>query len=153
VPEESVAALELFGISCIANILGAIKTAKYFELGRDDLVVTVATDSAELYRSRLEELCEARGPYTREQAARDYDALLLAASTDYYKELDYRDRKALHNLKYFTWVEQQGKTVAQLDRLWHDHEFWPQVFAQPARWDELIEEFNTATGLAPEAQS
>jgi cysteine synthase A len=147
VPGETVHALDLFGISCLANLLASVKTAKYFEFGRDEMIVTVATDSAALYQSRLVELREAWGPYTREQAARDFDAVLLSASPDFYKELTYRDRKALHNLKYFTWVEQQGKSVDDLQRLWYDREFWPRVFAQPARWDELIAEFNARTGL------
>ena len=63
------------------------------------------------------------------------------------KELGYNDRKAIHNLKYFTWIEQQGKDVEDLRRLWSDRYIWPQIFSQPARWDELINEFNEQTGL------
>ena len=65
----------------------------------------------DLYASRKQELRDERGPYTRERAARHFARYLEGAGTDYLRELAYHDRKALHNLKYFTWVEQQGKTV------------------------------------------
>ena len=63
------------------------------------------------------------------------------------KELNYYDRKAIHNLKYFTWVEQQGKNVEELNQLWYDRKLWPELFNQIHRWDELIMEFNERTGL------
>jgi hypothetical protein len=63
------------------------------------------------------------------------------------KELAYYDRKAIHNLKYFTWVEQQGKDITDLNQLWNDREIWPKLFSQVNRWDELINEFNERTGL------
>ena len=62
------------------------------------------------------------------------------------RELGYQDRKALHNLKYFTWVEQQGRTVAELDRLW-EPSYWQETFAQVEEYDRLIREFNARTGL------
>lgn len=139
--------LDLLGISGIANLLGAVKLAKYYELGRNDFVFTIFTDSVDLYRSRLTELEAAHGKYTAVQAAMDLDRRLRGAATDHLRELNYRDRKALHNLKYFTWVEQQGKTSDELRRLW-DPEFWDETFAQAADWDRLIEQFNQRTGLA-----
>ena len=81
------------------------------------------------------------------QAARDHERCLLGASTGHMKELTYTDRKAIHNLKYFTWVEQQGKEVDDLRQLWEDRDIWPRLFAQTARWDEMIMEFNDRTGL------
>ncbi|MCO6491976.1 MAG: pyridoxal-phosphate dependent enzyme [Phaeodactylibacter sp.] len=138
--------LGLLGISGIANILAAIKTARYFEMTEDDILFTVATDSVGLYRSRLGELREERGPYSTLQAARDLECL-LGTRTGHLKELAYPDKKAIHNLKYFTWVEQQGKTVEELDRLWHDRNFWPQMFGQVEEWDELIRAFNERTGV------
>lgn len=139
--------LHMIGISGIGNILAAVKTAKYFEFGPDDILVTIATDAAGMYRSRLEELSQARGGYSAMQAARDHERCLLGASTGHMKELTYTDRKAIHNLKYFTWVEQQGKEVDDLRQLWEDRDIWPRLFAQTARWDEMIMEFNDRTGL------
>jgi cysteine synthase len=115
--------LPLLGISGIGNLLAAVKAAREWELGPRDVVVTVFTDSAAMYGSRVEELRDERGAYDRERAARDYEGSLARQGTDWFRELTYRDRKALHNLKYYTWVEQQGKTSAELDRLW-DPDFW-----------------------------
>ncbi len=113
----------------------------------DDVLITIATDSADMYRSRVDELREEHGEYNGGQAARDFERCLLGTTTDYMQELTYSDQKAIHNLKYYTWVEQQEKEIADLNRLWNDRELWPQLFSQPAKWDELIEQFNDRTGL------
>ena len=147
VPAETVDALPLLGISAIGNVLAAIKTARWFELGGDDVVLTVATDSADLYRSRLAELTDARGAYDERQAGRDLDACLRGQRTDFYAELTHPDRRAIHNLKYYTWIEQQQHELADLDALWDDPGVWERIFAQPARWDEMIAEFNAETGV------
>jgi cysteine synthase len=147
VEKELIERLEMIGISGIANILSAIKTAKYFDLNEDDILVTIATDSAEMYKSRLEELNAERGAYTLLQAAKDHEKCMFGTTTDHMKDLTYEDQKAIHNLKYFTWVEQQEKDVEDLRQLWDDRQIWPRIFSQPARWDELINEFNDRTGL------
>lgn len=139
--------LNTIGISGIGNILSAVKTAKYFDFGVEDIIVTVATDSAEMYGSRLKELSLERGPYAVMQAARDHEKCMIGTDASNMKELGYNDRKAIHNLKYFTWIEQQGQDVDDLRQLWDDRHIWPKIFSQPARWDELINEFNERTGL------
>jgi len=139
--------LHLLGISSIGNLLSAIKTAKYYELDEDDVIFSVATDSADMYQSRLVELAGMQGAYTERDAVKDLDACLLSCKTDNYKELLYTDKKAIHNLKYFTWVEQQAKDVEDLNALWYDKTLWPKLFNQLDRWDELINEFNDRTGL------
>ncbi|MBN2345438.1 MAG: pyridoxal-phosphate dependent enzyme [Candidatus Aminicenantes bacterium] len=144
---ELIAALPLLGISSIANLLAAVKTAKHFEMTGDDLIVTLATDSTDLYESRLAELTAGRGAYTPLQAACDLERCLWGQEEDFFSEWTYGDRKAVHNLKYFTWVEQQGKEVADLNRLWYDRQVWPGIFGQVERWDEMIREFNDRTGL------
>jgi cysteine synthase A len=138
--------LPLLGISGICNLVAAIKVARYYELDGRDLVFTPLTDSMELYASRRRELREERGPYTRERAAMDFARYLEGAGIDYLQELTYYDRKRLHNLKYFTWVEQQGKTSEELGALW-DPDFWTGVWAQVPEWDRQIREFNERTGL------
>ena len=55
------------------------------------------------------------------------------------------ERKAIHNLKYFTWVEQQGRTVEELDALW-SASFWTDMQARIPEWDEAIDRFNEDTG-------
>jgi hypothetical protein len=52
-------------------------------------------------------------------------------------------------LKYFTWVEQQGKSVDELNKLW-EPEFWEDIFSKAKYYDELIDEFNKKTGVLEE---
>lgn len=144
---DKIVKLELIGISGIANILSAIKTAKYFEFTGDDVIITIATDSATMYKSRLEELNADKGNYSQLQSAKDFDKCLMGTGIDYLKELSYYDKKAIHNLKYFTWVEQQGRELKDLNRLWYDDEFWNNAFDSVKEWDEMIENFNHQTGL------
>jgi len=139
--------LDLFGISSIANILASIKTAKYYEMNENDIVFTIATDSMELYGSRIMELREEHGEYTEIQAAKDFDTCLMNETTDWMLELSYWDRKRMHNLKYFTWIEQQGKTVEELDQQWYDDNYWQEKFNSYKEWDKDINEFNQKTGL------
>lgn len=146
VPEETIAALPLLGISSICNVLAAVKAARYWELDDDDVILTCFTDSVELYRSRLAELNAARGSLGEVQAEVDFEKHLLGATTDHLKELCYPDRKAIHNLKYYTWVEQQGRTVEELDALW-SRGFWEELQGQLPAWDEAIRAFNQATGI------
>jgi len=147
VDDATIKNLHFMGISGIGNMLSAIKTARYYEMTSDDVIITIATDSAEMYQSRLEELRHDRGNYNQTQAIKDVEKCLMGTTADWMKELTYYDRKALHNLKYYTWVEQQGKEIEDLNALWSDRTLWDKQFHQIQRWDELIEEFNDRTGL------
>jgi cysteine synthase len=142
--------IDLLGISSISNLLGAVKMAKYYEMTSDDVIFTVATDSMELYNSRMIEYSEKYGKYSELQAARDFEGCMVEQSIDYLKELSYYDKKAIHNLKYFTWVEQQAKDVEDLNQLWEDRDLFPKMFNQIDEWDNLINEFNERTGLLNE---
>ncbi len=144
--EAFVEQLPLMGISCICNLVSAIKTAKYYDMDGRDVIFIPLTDSSELYASRLTELSEQRGAYTRDHAIADRARHMDGIVTDHLRELNYQDRKALHNFKYFTWVEQQGRTIDELNELW-DPDFWTSTFAQVDDWDKQIEAFNTATGV------
>ena len=139
--------LDLLGISGIANMLTAIKTAKFFEMGPKEMLFTVATDSMELYGSRLEEERELHGAYSETSAAVHHERFLLGTAIDHMLELGYWDRKRIHNLKYFTWVEQQGKTVEELDAQWYDDNYWTSHWHAWEEWDRQIVEFNERTGL------
>ncbi len=145
VPLELVENLPLLGISSLCNLAAAIKLARWYELDARDVVIVPLTDSMELYQSRLHELRDRRGHYDRDQAAADHARWLLGCTPDWTRELGYRDRQALHNLKYFTWVEQQGRTVEELRRLW-DPDFWRETYAVAAAWDRQIAEFNELIG-------
>jgi cysteine synthase len=146
--QEQVESLALMGISGISNMLCAIKFAKYYELTAQDVVATVLTDSVEMYRSRLEELRQELGDYRTLNGAADFAASLQGEGTDNMRELTYRDRKQVHNLKYYTWVEQQGRTVEELDDQWyHQERSFLGVQKQAAEIDALITQFNERTGL------
>ncbi len=141
VPAALVGQLDLLGISSIGNVVSAIKFAKYYELDERDIVLTVFTDSLELYGSRLKELSEERGAYSEWDAVRDYE-LLENIATDWVLDLGHYDRKRIHNLKYYTWVEQQGRDVDELNDQWHKREYWNSIHRLAPEIDELIEEFN-----------
>ena len=147
VSEEFVEQLNLLGFSGIGNLLSTIKFAKYYEFGNRDVVLTVLTDSMELYASRLEEMRAEFGEYTELNAAADYARYMLGESTDNLLELSYQDRRRIHNLKYFTWVEQQGKTYEEIVAQWRDDEYWTDVQNQVPEIDALIDEFNARVGL------
>lgn len=139
---ELIEKLHLLGISGIGNVIAAIKFAKYNELTSNDVVVTIATDSMQLYGSRLKELEEERGKYSESNAHRDME-LIRSVAIDNMKELSYYDRKAVHNLKYFTWIEQQGKELPELNAQWYDHDnYWHGTFHEVKQIDELINQFN-----------
>lgn len=134
--------LPLLGISGICNLLAAIKTAKHFELTERDVIFTVFTDSTELYGSRVEELKHERGTYRDKDAIADFAGPLAHQSVDYFKELTFPERKAIHHLKYYTWVEQQGKSCDELNAQWQP-DYWRELFAdEVAYFDRLIGEFN-----------
>lgn len=139
--------LHLLGISGIANLAGAIKMAKYYEFNENDMVFTVGTDSMEMYGSRLVEEREKYGEYSTQRAAVDFEARLMGLDSEGVMELSYLDKKRMHNLKYFTWIEQQGKTVEELDAQWYDDNYWTNSYSQVNTWDEKITEFNEKTGL------
>ena len=146
--DELINKLTWMGISGIANVLCCIKFAKYYELTENDVVLTVLTDSAVMYGSRVEELNEAHGEYSVIEAAKDHAIHMLSMKTDNMEELTYAARKRVHNLKYYTWVEQQQMECADLNAQWYDVEnTWDAVHAQAAELDALVNEFNEATGL------
>lgn len=147
VPQELVSRLSLFGFSGIANLLSAIKMAKYYEMGEEDVVLTVLTDSMELYQSRLKEMHEEYGEYSAMDAAVHFARYLQGESTDHMLDLTYQDKRRVHNLKYFTWVEQQGKTFEEINDQWYDPDYWTGFQSQVNEIDELIEEFNQKVGL------
>lgn len=146
VPVETVEALDQLGISSVANMIAAIKFAKYYELGEEDIVLTMATDSMEMYSSRLEELDNEKGTLSELDASYAMGRL-QTTGLDSMEELNYYGRKRVHNLKYYTWVEQQGKTYEEIQAQWHDKTYWGATPTLVPEIDKLINEFNARTGL------
>jgi hypothetical protein len=147
VPESIISELSLLGFSGISNVLTAIKAARYYEMGENDIVLTMLTDSMDLYKSRLIEMHEELGEYSHTDAAVDFGRWLLGATTDNLLELRYTDRRRVHQLKYFTWVEQQGRTYDEIQAQWYDTAYWTNIRSQVGDIDELIIEFNEKVGL------
>jgi cysteine synthase len=114
---------DLFGISGICHILGAIKTAKYYGFGKDDVIYTAATDSLDRYYSVIDEMAAQYGKLDEAAAVGRVEGVFHAAGTDWVLEGTKDVRERWHNLKYYTWVEQQGKTVQELDAQ-RDPQWW-----------------------------
>ncbi len=124
IPEEKVMKLsKIFGLSGICNVLGAIKTARYYEMGRGDLIVTVCTDAIDRYHTEMAKLTRRDGVMDEAKAYMRAEAVFRRQKTDYMQEGSYAVRKQWHHLKYYTWVEQQGKTVQELNETKHQ-DFW-----------------------------
>jgi cysteine synthase len=105
----------IFGISGACNLLGAIKTAKHFSLGTRDVIVIPATDNNERYTSTMQWMTETHGAMDEARAVQYVDGILHHQKTDWFQDGTPENRRRWHNLKYYTWVEQQGKTVEELD--------------------------------------
>jgi cysteine synthase A len=147
IKNDTIQQLPLLGISSICNLLSAIKLAKYFEFNKNDIIFTIFTDSVELYYSRLKEMNQNWGKYSIRQAEVDWNSIIKHQGIDYLKELNYFDKKTIHNLKYFTWIEQQGKHVEDLNAQWYDENYWEDRFSVVPQWDKLIQNFNDRVGF------
>jgi len=147
ISKELIESLDFLGISGIANMLTCIKFAKYYELTSDDVVLTLATDSMEMYKSRFNELVQREPNYGVEQASRDFHRHIMGITTDNMLECNYYDKKRIHNLKYYTWVEQQGKTYKEINEQWYKEDYWDNIHNMTDKVDELIEKFNKDTGV------
>jgi cysteine synthase len=148
VPEETLAALPSFGLSSICNVLAAVKTAKYLGLGPDDVIVTVATDGAEMYETERVRISARDFPagFDAVAAAETFGRWMLAAGTDDLLETTAEDRARIFNLGYFTWVEQQGLSIEEFEAR-REQSFWTALRLKLDTWDEMIREFNARTGV------
>jgi cysteine synthase len=134
----------LFGISTVCNILGAIKTAKYYHFGRDDLILTVATDSLDRYYSVMDNMARQYGTLDEAAAVGRVEGIFHGMKTDWIMAGTRDARTRWHNLKYYTWVEQQGKAVEELD-----------AQREPAWWQQhqaLVQEIDAKLNALREAE-
>lgn len=126
----------MFGISGVCNVLGAVKTAKFYGMGPKDTIVTVLTDGIDRYRSVMADMIARFGPMDREAAALRY-AIFQRVATDYAQEGTVLNKDRWFNLKYYTWVEQQGKTVEELNAQ-RSQSFWEAEQAKVAEIDKRL---------------
>ncbi len=116
VPEAKVKQLaSIFGISGVCNVLGAIKTARFYDFGPRDVITTICTDTITRYYSVMDEMTETYGKMDTLAAGARLESIFYGAKTDWIHEGTTDMRKQWHNLKYYTWVEQQGKSVEELN--------------------------------------
>jgi hypothetical protein len=148
VPDETIASLSHFGLSSICNVLAAVKTAKYLGLGADDVLMTVATDGANLYeseRARITARDYSEG-FDDADAAEAFGQFMLGVATDHLIETTLRERERIFNLGYYTWVEQQGVSnedfVARREQA-----YWKALRDLLPAWDDMIRKFNDRTGV------
>ncbi|MEZ4666728.1 MAG: pyridoxal-phosphate dependent enzyme [Anaerolineae bacterium] len=133
----------LFGISGICNVLGAIKTAKYFRLGKDDVIVTVATDAIDRYPSVMDAMAQTYGKVDEAETVGRIESILKGQRTDWIMLGTPDARERWHNLKYYTWVEQQGKSVEELDAQ-RDPQWWIQHQLRVAEIDGRLNKLRQA---------
>jgi len=148
-PSEGSEALGSLGLSSICNIIASIKTAKYFRLGSNDVIATVATDGAEMYGSEVVKTLPTmfNGRFDAVDAAGAFGQYMLGASTDDLLELSQRDRERVFNIGYFTWVEQQGLALADFDAR-KSQSYWRDLQQFVPAWDAMIEETNNVAAAA-----
>jgi cysteine synthase len=145
---ELLAMLRFVGLSGIANILAAIKLAKYYDLGDDDVVLTLATDGAALYDSERQAYLARNFPsgFTGLDAAGLIARHLDGADTDHMLDLTETDRARIFNLGYYTWVEQRGVALADFEAR-RAQSFWRDLHQLIPVWDDMIESVNRDAGV------
>ena len=149
---DLVASLNKLGLSGIANLLASIKTARMFDLTENDAIITVATDSAALYKSERASTEQSRYPggFDQVSAGEVYAQHMCGLDGDHIADLTHRDKKRIFNLGYYTWVEQQGISLEEFDAR-RDQRFWKDLTNLLPVWDQMIEEFNYRTGVGQSA--
>ena len=122
---------------------------KYFDLGPDDVILTVATDGADMYGSEIRKAIVRRfgNRFDAVAAGETWGRSLAGASVDHVLELTQVDRKRVFNLGYFTWVEQQGVSLEEFQAR-SRQSFWDGLLDRACAWDEMIVEFNAKSGAA-----
>jgi cysteine synthase len=145
---ELIKALENFGLSSIANVLSAIKTAKKLKLGANEAVMTVATDGAALYTTELDKAKDKyfEGKFDASTAAQVFEDELVNIDDDHVLEMSERDKNRVFNLGYFTWVEQQGVSLENFEAR-RSQDYWVGLRKLIPVWDKMIEEFNADSGV------
>ncbi len=147
-PMEAQALRGKFGPSCICNIIGAVKTAKYLGLGAQDNVVTVATDSYDRYPSVSNELYDRHGGRPDEDTLEMWaKAAFLGASLGETIDLNRPGEKTrLQNMKLDLWTR-FGYSSADVDRM-ASQAFWDEEYGKIEAIDPAIAEIRGALTAA-----
>ncbi|HEY7565272.1 MAG TPA: pyridoxal-phosphate dependent enzyme [Acidimicrobiia bacterium] len=143
VQPATIEALSSLGLSSICNVLAAIQTARHHRLGPEEVILTVATDGAEMYGSEVERIGRRDYPdgFTASDAKQALGRYLEEGDTGDYLELGEVGRRRIFNLGYYTWVEQQDVPIATFEARRHQG-FWTDLRRYLDVWDAMIDEFN-----------
>ena len=142
IPSLLVERLPEFGFSSIANIVASIKLAKFMKLTKNDAIITVATDGADLYLSELEKTKnDFVGSFDIDACKKIYNRYIINADIDNLLELSQNDKDRIFNLGYYTWVEQQNIDLKDFESR-RDQKFWDQKFEDFIKIDDKINDFN-----------
>jgi cysteine synthase len=128
---------ELFGVSGICNIIGAIKMAKHLKLGPDDNVVTIATDGFDRYETVLKDLDKRYLETENFVLRRWFRDVFHKANT--FDIADYRSKEQKEKLfkqKEKDWLK-FGYSQEYLDSM-RNMDFWDDEYNKIYHYDELI---------------
>lgn len=146
IPEDSFKMMaDIFGISGVCNVLGAIKAAKFYDLGKNDVIVTICTDAIDRYQTVMEEMTQTFGKMDETEAAVRLVSIFHKQKLDWISEGTREVRNRWHNLKYYTWVEQQGKGIEELNAQKHE-DYWIEKQEHVAKDDRMILDIRRSGG-------
>ncbi len=147
VPADVVDALAHFGLSSICNMVAAIKTARLYDLGEDDAVITVATDGAALYPSERAKMLAGRfaGSFDEVDAADVFGRHIVGATTDHMIDCTGEIGRGCSTSATTRGSSSRAhrSTYSRRDA---SPAFWTGLRPYLVRWDELIAAFNARTG-------
>ena len=128
---------ELFGVSGICNILGAIKMAKYLHLGPNENVVTIATDGFDRYDSVLQNLKSRELEITDNVLNRWFNDIFLGADMSHIEDARVPAvKERLFKQKERDWLP-FGYTKAYLESM-KDPKFWQDEYNKVFSYDKKI---------------
>lgn len=130
---------EIFGLSGVCNVLGAIKAAKYYGYGKNDLIVTICTDAIDRYHTEMDKLNAREGKMDAAMALMRAEAVFRRQKLDYMQEGSLENQRRWHHLKYYTWVEQQGKSVEELNAQM-SQDWWIAQQEKTGHMEKLLKE-------------
>jgi cysteine synthase len=138
VPLEQAKSLkDLFGVSTVCNIIGAIKMAKYLNLGPDDNVVTIATDGFDRYHSVIEDLEKRELEVQDFVLRRWFKDIFLNADTKNIDDLRSMEKKErLFKQKENDWLK-FNYSLDYLNQMRH-MKFWDDEYKKIEAYDQLI---------------
>lgn len=127
-----------FGPSCVCNVIGAIKTAKYLGLGPQDNVVTIATDSYDRYPSVSQALYERNGGRPDDEQLEMWAlSAFLGASLGEIVDLNQPGQhRRLQQMKLDLWT--RFGYSAEYIRQMSDQQFWDAEYAKIKEIDPVI---------------